>query len=170
MWQVGVAIGKRRSLSGGGPSRLAAFHPHWTNWMQLHGLVQDGLSFSRARIINNANAKLSRGRGQGAYQPIATGAKLGAPGDDDGRDRRSSSSSSGPGKIRGKSKRSSKEAKTKGATATRDKKDSKVQAEPARETVAEQDQPVERSLQEERSAGLHSSQQAIKVVGLNGLA
>ena len=175
MWQVGVAIGKRRGLLDGAPSRLVAFHPHWTNWMQLHGLVQDGMSFSRARMTNRATATLGRGRGQGPYQPVATGSKLGAPGDDGGRGRRSSSS--GPGKMGGKSKRSSNETKTKVAKATRNKKDSKggggngahaVQAEPAREMVAEQGQPIERLLQEERSAGLHSSQQAIKVVGLNG--
>ena len=135
--------------------------------MQLHSLVQDGVNFSRARI----DAK--RGVNRRSYAAVSTSAP--APGEDDQDERRRTS-----GGI-GKSKRSSKEAKSKGgAKEARSKKGSKssksskagttgeeavevAEAAAKEKTVAEE---KERLLQEERSAGVHSSQQAIKVIGL----
>ena len=155
----GAVVGARRKGEPlkKGPEMLKV-HPHYGNWMQLHGLVQDGVNFSRARI----DAK--RGVKRGSYAAVSRPAPAG---EEQGEMR-----SSGAG---GKSKRSSKESKSKGAKAARGKKSAKSnkaskaattdEAEAAEETVAEEQ---ERLLQEERSAGVHSSQQAIKVVGLNG--
>ena len=148
----GAALGARRRGEPlkRGPAMFTA-HPHYASWMQLHGLVQDGVNFSQARMKGGSHAAVSR------QAPAAGGEE---------QDERQSSG--------GKGKRGSKEPKPKGANAARGKKSAKSSkagkgaaaggAEAAaEETVAEAN---ERLLQEERSAGVHSSQQAIKVVGL----
>ncbi len=144
-----------------------AFHPHWPKWMQFCGLVHDGVSFSRARFATKAD----RGLGQEAYQPVASRAKVAKYDERGGRDGSSSSSISGERK----SKRSNKERTSKGNKAKRDQKISNATdgasevVQPIKEAATKQeDEETERLLQEERSAGVHSSQQAIKVVGLNG--
>lgn len=166
----GAVLGARRKGEPlrKGPQMLKA-HPHFGNWMQLHGLVYDGVHFSRARI----NAKSSRG----TYQPVGVG---GTPAELESKGDRQSS-----GAGRSKGKRSSKEDKPHGAKSKRDKKGSKssegtsrgdaqgkdenaLEGTPeakAHETMVEE---KARLLREQRSAGVHSSQQAIKVVGLNG--
>ena len=136
--------------------------------MQLHGLVQDGVGFSRARI----NAKLGSRRGE--YQPMSTSQITDHDGQDTGKH-------SGDDGVQRKSKSKSKTKKSSKAISTRSKDTRQHKQGPrggssvteahkastpnvAKETA---DEERERLLREERTAGVHSSQQAIKVVGLN---
>ena len=138
--------------------------------MQLHGLVQDGVGFSRARI----NAKLGSRRGE--YQPMSSSQIT----DHDGQDAGKHSGNDG-GQRKSKSKSKSKSKKSSKAISTRSKDTRQHKQGPrggssvtevhkasspnvAKETA---DEERERLLREERTAGVHSSQQAIKVVGLN---
>ena len=142
-----------------GPEMLKV-HPHYGKWLQLHGLVQDGVNFSRARI----DAK--RGVKRTSYATISQ--RPAAPRGDVQHEGRNGGSG-------GKSKRSSKEAKSKSGKPAKSKKSAKRsnadkdtnsdEVEAAAETLVEE---KERILQEERSAGVHSSQQAIRIVGING--
>ena len=156
----GAAFGARRKGEPlkKGPAMLKV-HPHYGKWLQLHGLVQDGVNFSRARI----DAK--RGVKRTSYATVSQ--RPAAPRGDVQHEGHS-------GGTGGTSKRSGKEAKSKSAKPAKSKKSAKssnaakdaaTDEVPAAETVAEE---KERILQEERSAGVHSSQQAIRIVGING--
>lgn len=156
----GAVFGARRKGEAlkKGPEMLKV-HPHYGKWLQLHGLVQDGVNFSRARI----DAK--RGVKRTSYATVSQ--RPAAPRGDVQHEGHS-------GGTGGTSKRSGKEAKSKSAKPAKSKKSAKssnaakdaaTDEVPAAETVAEE---KERILQEERSAGVHSSQQAIRIVGING--
>ena len=134
------------------------------NWAQLHGLVQDGVGFSRARV----NAKLGRG-GAAGYQPVPSH-----------RETEAESGQSDAKRSGSKSKKSTKETSKRSKDGTSPKQSTRVNGSnrnkrnevPAHSdpVVAEETAEEERArlLHEERTAGVHSSQQAIKVVGLNG--
>ena len=139
-----------------GPAMLKV-HPHYGKWMQLHGLVQDGVNFSRARI----DAK--RGVKRGAYAAVSR------PATPQGEQQDERQSGNNGGKS---SKRGSNGGKSKSSNATKSKRSAKsskaghaTTTEAEAKTAAEE---TERLLQEERTTGVHSSQQAIKVVGING--
>ena len=61
----GVALGKRRH-QGGGRSRLAEYHPHWSRLQELTGLVQDGVLFARGRMLGRRDAR-------GVREPLRSG-------------------------------------------------------------------------------------------------
>jgi hypothetical protein len=58
----GVAYG-RRTRSDGKSGLLWQWHPHWRQWEEVAGLVQDGVAFSRAG-----------GRQRGGYSEVGAGA------------------------------------------------------------------------------------------------
>lgn len=154
---------------------------HYSRWGEVHSLVLDGVAFSRARLGVG-------GKRGGGYQTVPTlrdSAEAGdghdsissGSGGGGGKDKgkRSSGSSkekssikegrkdSGGGKSKSKKEKGSKSSKSKGGTAG----ESVEAPPPPEETVA---QKQERMLQEQRDEdqGVHSSQQRITVVGLNG--
>eukprot|EP01043_Picozoa_sp_COSAG02_P041434 COSAG02_NODE_3435_length_6748_cov_4.963303_2_plen_401_part_00 len=133
------------------------------NWSQLHGLVQDGVGFSCARL----NAKLGRARGDGyqqvpqSRQDIEDQANRSGKGSSKSKGKKSTRQVSKRSKGDKQPKQSARDKKTKGEGGSTDQQT----IEAIEETTEEE---RERLLCEERTAGVHSSQQAIKVVGLNG--
>jgi len=157
----GVALGARRK--GGKPSVKS--HPHFDRWLELHSLCQDGVSYSRARLGVGGAAVPRQNRG--SKTPLL---------EEDNRSksrRRSSSSSSlrakkgrddDGGKKERRGSRGGKEAKEKKKRG----KDKAADPEEGEEVIEETEvEKKERLLKEERESGVHSSQQKIKVVGLN---
>ena len=157
----GVALGARRK--GGKPSVKS--HPHFDRWLELHSLCQDGVSYSRARLGVGGAAVPRQNRG--SKTPLL---------EEDGRSsksrRRSSSSSArgkkgrddDGGKKERRGSRGGKEAKEKKKRG----KDKAADPEEGEEVIEETEvEKKERLLKEERESGVHSSQQKIKVVGLN---
>ena len=144
-----------------GARGLAAL-PHRAFWLQLHGLVQDGVQFSRSRLDKKLGGRL--GAGYRAVPPPPPAAPPDGVDDEEGG-RGKKRSSRGKPKARsskgGKGGRASKGDKGKGKAA--------AEAEPAGEGgdgVAGEETEVarrERLLREEREGGVHSSQQKIKV-------
>ncbi len=121
------------------------------------------MGFSRARV----NAKLGSARG-GGYQPISKP----RTNSEDGHAKRSSA------KSKSKSKKGtdevskhSKDAK-QSKQSTRGKRNKHEGGSTGQQTIEATEETAEeeraRLLREERTAGVHSSQQAITVVGLNG--
>jgi hypothetical protein len=174
----GSALGARRKGQPlkKGPEMLQA-HPHYGNWMQLHGLVQDGVSFSRARV----NAKLGKKRAAGgAYQRVES-----SPGDDRDEDGHTVGERSGSRNAKNKNKRNSKEpskrskdGKPKREKESRSKTKRKEKRARGETLTAQEAQEEKEEIEEEEkerqlreladSTGVHSSQAKIKVVGLNG--
>ena len=127
-------------------------------------MVQDGVGFSRAL----AHAKLL-GRGGGGYQPVP----LSQTGSGDVQAKRS-----GNGNTKSKSKKKSIREGSKRSKdgkqptlISRDQSSKREGGSTDRQTIEvtteTTEEERERLLREERTAGVHSSQQAIKVVGLN---
>jgi len=155
----GVALGARRK---GKPSVKS--HPHFDRWLELHSLCQDGISYSRARLGVGGAAVPRQNRS--SKTPLL---------EEDGRSsksrRRSSSSQRGKkgrdddgGKKERRGSRGGKEAKEKKKRG----KDKAADPEEGEEVIEETEvEKKERLLKEERESGVHSSQQKIKVVGLN---
>ena len=158
---VGIGLKKRQGAQGEWTELL----PHQPQWRALRSLVDDGVAFARGQR-----------RGFSRVGSAAAAAPESAPSDeeDGGSGRRSrrgkepkpargkgSSGKSSGGKSSKKSKRSSKAGKdSSGPEPTGGGAEGVHEEETAEERK-------ERILQEERSAGVHSSQQAIKVVGLS---
>ena len=69
----GVAYG-RRTRSDGKSGLLWQWHPHWRQWGEVAGLVQDGVAFSRAG-----------GRQRGGYSEVGPGAGSGGGSGNGGR-------------------------------------------------------------------------------------
>ena len=160
----GIAMGFQKN---GRVMRVAA-HPHYALWLQLYGLVWDGLQFSRRRGGGGRSTKYGGGGSPHAgFVQESSVADSGGP----------SSKSSSP-----KSKdRKAKKEKQKGASSG---KKGKRKAETAglgesldgRATVAEQKDEAEagltaeerlqaRQLEERAQQGVHSSQAKVTVVG-----
>ena len=150
-------------------------HPHYGTWVQLRGLVEDGIAYTRTR---------GGGGGRGVGSEVALLRASGSVAPPAGR---GSSSDNGKAK-RGSSKKSKEKVKgnSKGKSNSKSEHDrsdgskSKASAgkisEPAGgSTPAAQPNPhneaeakvVARLLREQRDENAHSSQQKIKVVGLN---
>lgn len=176
--------------SGGNSSRAAATrkianvvgaHPHWQRWVELAALVEDGVAFSAAVTLRRGDGGRRRGGGYG-YTPLPEAAdKETQEGHDEPK---RSSSSRKKSEKRGRSRGSG--GKEKSPSGTERKKSSKRRSDGAKggkqqqpdglgprsaaaETTtakAAADEERERMLHEQRSGGVHSSQQAIKVVGL----
>jgi hypothetical protein len=104
---VGIALRHRRT----GAKGLQAL-PHREQWLQLHGLVMDGVQFTRA----TAAGRSGRGGGGGGYAKVGEAARGGG-----GAGVSSSSSSSPPRRVertkKGKrSKEKTSKTKSKGGT------------------------------------------------------
>lgn len=179
----GVAWAKHTGASGvkpsaAGPRAMLQSHPHYGRWQQLHGLCTDGVRYAK-------------GGARGGYKPLtATAAapptRAGAGRDEEGDggregagQKRSSKRSSGGKEKRskGEGKSSSKESKSKSPKEGKSRKASGSAAVAEESVEVEADGPQEgetvaeakaRELREQRDEGVHSSQQRIKVVGLNG--
>ena len=138
--------------------------PHQPQWRALRSLVDDGVAFARGQR-----------RGFSRVGSAAAAAPESAPSDEeDGGSGRRSRRSKEPKPVRGKGS----SGKSSGKSSKKSKRSSKADKdsggpEPTgggaeggheEETAEERKQRI---LQEERSAGVHSSQQAIKVVGLS---
>ena len=171
----GVVYG-RRTKGGSGPPLEA--HPHFEKWQAFRSLTMDGVAFSRARLQGRSGGG-SRGS---VYERVPEG---GGEGDRSGRservpeEKKTSKSSKGSkgskssGKDSGKQSKESKEGKESSPKKSKSSGKGKPKSggggagaqEAAEEETAEEEK--ERMLQEERSGAGHSSQQKIKVVGLN---
>ena len=161
----GAVVGARRRGDAGKVPSVKA-HIHWDRWVLIYGLCQDGLAYSRGRLGLSGGRPVSRQSQAPLLEEGGRGSKSSS--------RRGSASSSSKGK---KAKDEGRREKRGGGS--REKKSSKRSkgkgddpaAVPDGEAVtaaAEEEAEAERQLQEQRSAGVHSSQQAIKVVGING--
>lgn len=169
----GTRTGRSGSSAGGVASSLQS-HPHWGYWQQLRGLCTDGY-----RMV------AQRGPGAAASAPLLGGGSDAArdePREQKHKNKGQRSSSSGSKEKADKaqknpsSKSKSKRSKLKGDAAQHEEdSDGSPQAEGAvaaattRERQHEQQQEEEeRMLKEQRDESMHSSQQKIRVVGLNG--
>lgn len=125
--------------------------------MHVNGLVQDGIGYSRAKIMAKFGTKK-----EGVYQPVPQVHTDKAMAKRSGKSKGKSSSKE-------ESKRSKKSTRQRVADRNGQRRDSSTDEskpqtiEPLVETAEEE---RERLLREERTTGVHSSQQAIKVVGL----
>ena len=137
-------------------------HPHYSRWAELRSLVADGVHFSRAKLY---------GGRQRNYAPLpsapAAETDLRPSGSKMNRSnkagkRRKDKNASKASASSHKSKKSSKSSKTNPLEAPGPES---AQLEPPQESSEEEKR---RLLQEKREEGVHSSQQKIKVVGLNG--
>ena len=143
-------------------------HMHYTRWIQIHALCQDGLAFCRARIGMRGEKPVARQ----TREPLL---------DSDARSpsKRGSSSKSRSSTGRSSSKASSskktseKEEKRRRAKDKRREKKSrgerltKQEEQEEKEEIEQEEQ--ERQLREfTDSTGVHSSQAKIKVIGING--
>ena len=153
----GMALAKHTGATGRG----LQLHPHYARWEELHGLCLDGVRFVRGGR-----------RAGGGYAAVAE-SDAAPPGGGGRRERGKGGREDEGGKAKreekrrgGKGSKEKKEKKEKrGKAAKRDGTDSAAaMTEEAEETAAEE---KERMLQEQRSKGVHSSQQKIKVVGLS---
>ena len=157
---VGIGLKKRQGAQG----EWAELLPHQPQWRALRSLVDDGVAFARGQR-----------RGFSRVGSAAAAAPESAPSDEeDGGSGRRSRRSKEPKPVRGKGS----SGKSSGKSSKKSKRSSKADKdsggpEPTgggaeggheEETAEERKQRI---LQEERSAGVHSSQQAIKVVGLS---
>ena len=120
----GVALGRR---AGGKAAGLKA-HPHWPRWVELGGLVSDGVAFSRA-----GGKRGSRSSAAG-YAPVPSAeAPRGSSGKDKKKEKRTSSGSGG-GKEKEKEKKSSKQKR--GSSSSQSAPAAPVDAPPAPATAA----------------------------------
>jgi hypothetical protein len=172
---------KGQSLKVKSPAQakeVLAAHPHYARWAEVRSLTMDGVFFTRAKLGLSSS---SGGRKSYKAVPSVVDAV-------EGEDRHgSSSSSSSGGKDRKRSGHGTKEGKaSKSSSSSASRKDKKKsskrskpgggeaeQEEQQEEVQVQQQQQQEeeekqRLLQEKREGGVHSSQQKIKVVGLNG--
>ena len=171
---------KGQSLKVQSPAQakeVLAAHPHYARWAEVRSLTMDGVFFTRAKLGLSSS---SGGRKSYKAVPSVVDAV-------EGEDRHgSSSSSSSGGKDRKRSGHGTKEGKaSKSSSSSASRKDKKKsskrskpgggEAEQEEEDEEEQEQQQQqeeeekqRLLQEKREGGVHSSQQKIKVVGLNG--
>jgi hypothetical protein len=170
---------KGQSLKVKSPAQakeVLAAHPHYARWAEVRSLTMDGVFFTRAKLGLSSS---SGGRKSYKAVPSVVDAV-------EGEDRHGSSSSSGGGKDRKRSGHGTKEGKaSKSSSSSASRKDKKKsskrskpgggeaeQEEQQEEVQVQQQQQEEeekqRLLQEKREGGVHSSQQKIKVVGLNG--
>ena len=178
----GVALGRRngrttaaavdsaRSSSGAALAKLLGAHPHWLRWVDCAALVADGAAWSAGRLRRGDQ---SSGR-DGGYTPLS------ATGSESMPLSNSSDSSSGSRRERGRSmpegssketRRSRTERATGCKTAHKHRQHSShTDTAEIEGSQAEEVEERERILREQRSAGVHSSQQAIKVVGLSRVA
>ena len=142
-------------------------HMHYTRWIQIHGLCQDGLAFCRARIGTRRVKPVTRQ----TREPLLDSDDI-SPSKRGGSKSRSSAarSSSKPSSSK---KTSEKEEKRRRA---KDKRREK-KARGEKLTKQEEQQEKEEIEQEEKerqlreltdSTGVHSSQAKIKVIGING--
>ena len=170
---------KGQSLKVKSPAQakeVLAAHPHYARWAEVRSLTMDGVFFTRAKLGLSSS---SGGRKSYKAVPSVVDAV-------EGEDRHGSSSSSSGGKDRKRSGHGTKEGKaSKSSSSSASRKDKKKsskrskpgggeaeQEEQQEEVQVQQQQEEEeekqRLLQEKREGGVHSSQQKIKVVGLNG--
>jgi hypothetical protein len=171
---------KGQSLKVKSPAQakeVLAAHPHYARWAEVRSLTMDGVFFTRAKLGLSSS---SGGRKSYKAVPSVVDAV-------EGEDRHGSSSSSSGGKDRKRSGHGTKEGKaSKSSSSSASRKDKKKsskrskpgggeaeQEEQQEEVQVQQQQQQEeeekqRLLQEKREGGVHSSQQKIKVVGLNG--
>eukprot|EP01043_Picozoa_sp_COSAG02_P007552 COSAG02_NODE_228_length_28131_cov_25.387093_2_plen_444_part_00 len=173
----GVALGRRngrattpavaRSSKGAAVARLLGAHPHWSRWVECAALVEDGVAFSIARLRGNASSRMAVG-----YTPVRPASSLKVD--------KKSSSESRPSKSGSRSENRSRRGGTsRGQQSLRKERKGRENATSVAQDAssglvgenmqAEREQEEERILHEKRSAGVHSSQQAIKVVGLGGV-
>jgi hypothetical protein len=171
---------KGQSLKVKSPAQakeVLAAHPHYARWAEVRSLTMDGVFFTRAKLGLSSS---SGGRKSYKAVPSVVDAV-------EGEDRHGSSSSSSGGKDRKRSghgtkegkasksssssasrkdkKKSSKRSKPGGGEAEQEEQQEEVQVQQQQE---EEEEEKQRLLQEKREGGVHSSQQKIKVVGLNG--
>ena len=173
----GTRTGRSGSSAGGVASSLQS-HPHWGYWQQLRGLCTDGY-----RMV------AQRGPGAAASAPLLGGdsdAACDEPREQKHKNKGQRSSSSGSkekvdkadkGQKNPSSKSKSKRSKLKGDAAQHEEDSGgSSQAEGAvaaattreRQHEQQQEEEEERMLKEQRDESMHSSQQKIRVVGLNG--
>lgn len=60
----GVPLGMRSQKRGSGVTGLLRVHPHWERFVELHGLVLDGVRFARGGISSGRGATGGKGRQQ----------------------------------------------------------------------------------------------------------
>ena len=171
---------KGQSLKVKSPAQakeVLAAHPHYARWAEVRSLTMDGVFFTRAKLGLSSS---SGGRKSYKAVPSVVDAV-------EGEDRHGSSSSSGGGKDRKRSGHGTKEGKASKSSSSsasrKDKKKSSKRSKPGggeaeqeeqqeevqvQQQQQEEEEEKQRLLQEKREGGVHSSQQKIKVVGING--
>jgi hypothetical protein len=171
---------KGQSLKVKSPAQakeVLAAHPHYARWAEVRSLTMDGVFFTRAKLGLSSS---SGGRKSYKAVPSVVDAV-------EGEDRHGSSSSSSGGKDRKRSGHGTKEGKASKSSSSsasrKDKKKSSKRSKPGggeaeqeeqqeevqvQQQQQEEEEEKQRLLQEKREGGVHSSQQKIKVVGLNG--
>ena len=163
---AGVALGRRQGKTGA----LMKSHPHFDQWVGLHGLVGDGIAFSRSRLGGHHPTAMASDRQQLVEADQPTDTRQGGY----GATKRSKSERREQRQEK-KDKRSSnsKTKRTKGAPPARQDEDSgsgsqmdPIQtADDGSSVAVENRQLQEKALVEEH---LHESQAKIRVVGING--
>ena len=165
---TGPAVGAARGSKEAAVARLLGSHLHWTQWVQCAALVEDGVAFSMARVQGKANS-----RGAGGYAPVRPASSLEVDAEAGSKSRPSKGSTENRRRSTNKGKRRSRKERTAGAIATRTTSmpigGSSGSPGETVQATQEQEEERERTLREQRSGGVHSSQQAIKVVGLNSV-
>lgn len=169
----GTGTGRSSSSAGGVVASSLQSHPHWRYWQQLRGLCTDGY-----RMV------AQRGPGAAASAPLLGGGSDAArdePREQKHKNKGQRSSSSGSREKADKAQKNStsksRRSKLKGDAAQHERdSDGPPQAEGAvaaatsteRQHESQQQQEDQRMLKEQRDESMHSSQQKIRVVGLNG--
>ena len=91
--------GAGRSGATGGVQDTLMAHPHWMAWMQLEGLIRDGVNFTLARSV----------RGGAGYQAVRSSNTGEGGGEPKGSKAKSSVDRGGPGPSPKKEKKEKKE-------------------------------------------------------------
>eukprot|EP01043_Picozoa_sp_COSAG02_P060091 COSAG02_NODE_7781_length_2848_cov_7.058931_3_plen_266_part_00 len=165
----GKHTGKVTATSWHPTMQMLQGHPHYSRWQDLHGLCTDGMRFARgwkgtqysrirdapaSQISSNARQDERAGRDEALLQ----------------QKHRSAKRNNGDGGGVRKEKHGKGAKKNTKANKT-NKPDKQKEDYAAIENVREPEtlgEAKERLLKEQRDDGVHSSQQRIKVVGING--
>lgn len=158
----GVALASRA-----GTGKLTVqIHPHYGTWVQLRGLVEDGIAYTRTR-------RGGGGRSAGAEASLLRAGGSVAPPADRGSSSGKAKGGSSKERVKGKSKSksSSRPEHDRGNVSKSKASKGKISEPAGGSTPAAQPHPhneaAARLLREQRDENAHSSQQKIKVVGLN---
>ena len=165
---LGSLYGARRAgkslavKTGAQAHDLLQAHPHYSRWAELRSLVADGWYFSRAKAGLTARQRDYTPVPQSPAVETATRRQNGHRTHDNSKEGKRSS---GARKDKAASKSSVHKSKKSSKSTAQTKR---LEGDEPQLEISQEKAEEERLLLEKREEGVHSSQQKIKVVGLNG--